>query len=286
MNIVSFALIVFLFFSGAVIQQLLRFIYLFIFFCFSLLLFSGTIHFALYVIAISSSFALRFVIEIQKMVVYAIEDYAQMILIYGECHYNSAAAARLYRERFQGRENYPTAGTIREAVWRLQRTGNVMPNHHDAGAPRQVRNAEMDEAILEAFREDPKRGLRPVAREHNISYTTTQRIMAENGMHDYKYTRVQRLRPEDYPARVRFCQWLLAQVRRDPDFLSNILYTDESTFPQDGFWNSKNFHYWAAENPHVVIPMKSQTRFSVKLWAGVINNKMVSFFLKKSVHLV
>ncbi|CAH1981952.1 unnamed protein product [Acanthoscelides obtectus] len=42
------------------------------------------------------------------------------------------------------------------------------------------------------------------------------------------------LQPDDFPARVRFCEWLLHQHDNNPDFLKCILVTDESTFTRNG----------------------------------------------------
>lgn len=197
------------------------------------------------------------------MVVHTVEEYTDMVLIYGWARQNAAAAARLYRACFPNRQHFPTANTIYRAVLRLRNNvGNIMPNHHDAEAPRQVRDPATDEAVLDAFEEDPESGLR-LWRE-NLAW----RIALSNKLWKKMVCTITHTQ--------RFCEWLLARFEEDQDFLSNILFTDESTFPQDGFWNSKNFHYWANENPQLVIEQKSQTRFSVKLWAGVIGNKMVS----------
>ncbi|CAH2000968.1 unnamed protein product [Acanthoscelides obtectus] len=54
--------------------------------------------------------------------------------------------------------------------------------------------------------------------------------------------RVQALQPDDFPARVRFCEWLLHQHDNNPDFLKCILVTDESTFTRNGVNNFRNTH--------------------------------------------
>ncbi|CAH2007806.1 unnamed protein product [Acanthoscelides obtectus] len=50
------------------------------------------------------------------------------------------------------------------------------------------------------------------------------------------------LQPDDFPARVRFCEWLLHQHDNNPDFLKCILVTDESTFTRNGV---NNFRFQA-----------------------------------------
>nr|CAH7762132.1 unnamed protein product [Callosobruchus chinensis] len=42
--------------------------------------------------------------------------------------------------------------------------------------------------------------------------------------------RVQALIPRDLPLRVDFCNWLRNQILRNPNFLSQVLFTDEACF--------------------------------------------------------
>ncbi|RZC36252.1 hypothetical protein BDFB_014539 [Asbolus verrucosus] len=62
----------------------------------------------------------------------------------------------------------------------------------------------------------------------NLSRSTIQRILKDNRQHAYHYTRVQNLMPQDYPARLNFCRWLLQQVDNNENFVMNIMFTDES----------------------------------------------------------
>jgi hypothetical protein len=55
-----------------------------------------------------------------------------------------------------------------------------------------------------------------------------------------------------------------------PNFLSRILFSDESTFGRQGYYNVHNWHIWAGENPKAF-----QERFSVNLWAGLLGDRMV-----------
>lgn len=56
---------------------------------------------------------------------------------------------------------------------------------------------------------------------------------------------------------------------------ANILWTDEALFTRIGLYNSRNEHYWAVSNPHVIKDSYHQVRFSVNVWAGIINNVIV-----------
>ena len=68
---------------------------------------------------------------------------------------------------------------------------------------------------------------------------------------------------------------LILQARNSSHFLNKILWTDESTFTRTGVTNTRNLHLWAQENPHGVRPARFQKEFSVNIWAGLINDKLV-----------
>ncbi|CAH2019449.1 unnamed protein product [Acanthoscelides obtectus] len=78
--------------------------------------------------------------------------------------------------------------------------------------------------------ENPSTSTRDVAREVQVSKTKVWQTLREEGLHPFHVQRVQALKPDDFPARVRFCEWLLHQHDINPDFLKCILVTDESTF--------------------------------------------------------
>lgn len=91
------------------------------------------------------------------------------------------------------------------------------------------------------------------------------------GLHPYHYQRVQELMPEDFPARIRFSEWIL----RHQNLLPKILWSDEATFTRSKAFNTKNTHFWAYENPRVVRRTNFQHKFSINLWAGMIGNVLI-----------
>lgn len=71
---------------------------------------------------------------------------------------------------------------------------------------------------------------------------------------------------------------MLQKHREDPEFINKILWTDESTFKKDGFMNMHNLHSYALENPHSMREQKSQHRFKVNLWTGILNGQIIGPF--------
>lgn len=205
------------------------------------------------------------------------EEYCEMLIIYGECGRNSAVAAEEYANRFPNRR-HPKYGVFLRLVNRARNTGSLVPSYKGvAGRPRTTRTPANEEATILAIQEEPTDSVRNVARNLNISKSSVHRILKENRLHAYHYTRVQNLMPQDYQNRMDFCNWILQQEQRDPNFLLKVLFTDESLFSREGIFNTHNCHIWADENPHCFRPRNFQHRFSVNLWAGLLGNHLVRF---------
>ncbi|XP_071576602.1 uncharacterized protein, partial [Temnothorax nylanderi] len=71
---------------------------------------------------------------------------------------------------------------------------------------------------------------------------------------------------------------LLNKEENQPGFVNNILFTDESYFTRDGIFNSHNTHLWANENPNGYHIKSYQHRFSINLWAGILNTSIIGPF--------
>ena len=61
-----------------------------------------------------------------------------------------------------------------------------------------------------------------------------------------------------------------------------VLFADEAHFTRDGIFNTHNFHHWAADNPHGTHKHSYQYRFSVNVWAGIMNNNLNGQYLMPS----
>lgn len=93
-------------------------------------------------------------------------------------------------------------------------------------------------------------------------------------MHNYKFITLQALEPNDPPKRVEFCEMILIRMQEDPNFLKNIIWTDESKFSKEGIFNRRNSHFWAKENPHFVRERNFQYKFSFNVFCLLMNNKI------------
>lgn len=91
------------------------------------------------------------------------------------------------------------------------------------------------------------------------------------GLHPYHYQRVQALRPHDFLARMEFSEW----IRNHQELAPFILWSDEATFTRYGVFNIHNHHFYSQENPRVVRRQNFQDRFSINVWAAIVNDTLI-----------
>lgn len=209
------------------------------------------------------------------MAAYTNEEYYDMLMALGECHGQCCVAARRYAELYPNRIRHPHPSVILEAAERLYETGSVLPKKKDAGRQRYARNVRNVETVLRAVEQEPETSIRDIARQHDLSYSTIRRILKEEKLHAYHYSRVQHLREGDYPRRKRFCEDFLRRVDEDPEFPSYVIFSDESLFTREGVLNSHNMHVWNDENPRVTRLRNFQVRWKLNVWAGIMGTKIL-----------
>lgn len=192
-----------------------------------------------------------------------------MHLIYGECRCNGSAAARLYRERYPNATRHPDHRVFTN-VHRLLSEGRLPGQVHGEG-----RRYHYDDVVIQAVEEDPSVSVRGIEASTGVPKSVAHRILKQNELHPYHVQRVQSLLERDYSPRVAFCQTMLDRHREDPQFLSKILWSDESTFKKDGYMNLHNLHEWHVENPHLMRQDRSQYRFKVNMWSGILNGRII-----------
>lgn len=203
---------------------------------------------------------------------------ADMHLIYGAANRNGRVAPRLYQERFPN--SRMTNHKMFERLHRhLCENGSFIASCDGRTGTRTVRHPNMEETILNIVDETPRTSTRAIARRVHVSQPTVWRVLNEERLHPFHIQRVQALQASDYPLRVEFCQWFLQQCALQPDFPAYVLFTDEATFTQEGVFNVHNTHVWATENPHATRPHAFQKRFSVNVWAGIVNDFLIGPYL-------
>lgn len=207
---------------------------------------------------------------------YSPREYANMHLLYGETRCNARAAARLYRERYPNEDRYPDHRVF-SRVHRAYTEGRI-PGTGVGGVSEGRPQRVNEELILREIEEDPSASVRTISRHLDIPRTTVHRVLKKYRLHPYHLQRVQTLQPSDFAQRVVFCRRMLQMIREDPHFFNKILWSDESACGRDGYLNLHNLHSWQLVNPRLVREDRSQHRFKINLWAGIINGQVIGPF--------
>ncbi|GFV40008.1 DUF4817 domain-containing protein [Trichonephila clavipes] len=143
------------------------------------------------------------------MAEYTNAEKVDMILAYGATDCNGRAAQRLYAER------HPKAARNRD---------------------RTARTELNEEIILDMVETTPSLSTRGIANEIGISYGSVWRILDDSALHPFHYQRVQSLKECDFAPRQAFSQWYLQQRIANPFFAASVLFTDETSFFERGYF--------------------------------------------------
>lgn len=118
-----------------------------------------------------------------------------------------------------------------------------------------------------------------VSKETGVPASTVRRILKKNKYRCFKYQKAQEIFPEDRIRRMEFCEAMIEKANEDDNFLKNILFTDESSFPIHGRHNPSAVRYWSRKNKHLCITLRTQYPRKINVWAGILNDSIIGPFL-------
>ena len=195
------------------------------------------------------------------------ETYAEIVFVYGFANGNAAEARWEYQRRYPQR-SLPSERVFARTYQRLFETGTLKNASRDR--PTNI-TTDQEERVLDIVRANPETSIRRISNEVGVNNWQVWKTLKNEKLHPYHLTPVQELLASDFPIRRTFCEWLQNNVTNN----LKILWTDESTFTKDGIFNQHNEHQWQSSNPHATRSGKSQFKFSVNVWAGIIENRLV-----------
>lgn len=205
------------------------------------------------------------------MVRYTAEERRDMYELYIKLNRNSFRAKQRYEDLYPDR--------MQPNIKNFRRLSTTLLEHNtfDKARVPYVRRKEPVNNInvLAQIRINPGVGSRTIAGECNLSKSAVNKIIKRHGYHDYKYQAVQKLYRNDPERRLRFCNWFKQKVRINNNFAHNIIWGDETTFTNSGMFNRRNKHFYVTENPHLIQEVRHQYRFSLNMWCGLLNNKLL-----------
>lgn len=210
---------------------------------------------------------------------YSLEEYYNMFRALSLADENVNRAAVIYRNMFPEAFRNPSPAVFTRLRARLLKTGNLLPDYSNAGAPKTAMTPQLEARILAEFDEDNNLSTRLCATRLGIpNHTTVHDVLVKNGRHPYRFKKVQELiQARDYVNRFNFCIRMLQQARLLPDLWDLILWSDECMFSTKGMFNAKNYVTWSDYNPFLTIETNSQFRWTINVWLGLIGDKVVSF---------
>lgn len=217
---------------------------------------------------------------------YTLEEYFNFFMILIQTDEDAEQAAINYREQFPNSARFPDARVFERLQVHMRWSGQLVPSSQHVGRTRQV-DQQLEDLILAHFRDDPHLTIRKAARRLHTTYYAVQSTLRIHGWHAYHHRKFQDLRGlRDYAARLEFSRTLWAHLRANINFYRYILWTDEVSFTESGIHNSKNFVHWTDQgNPRVVRRAHFQHRYSINLWAGVINETLAIIkFIKNNFY--
>lgn len=131
-----------------------------------------------------------------------------------------------------------------------------------------VRNmiANNDTLSTRAVAEDP---------DINAGKSTVHRLLKRNSYKSFKVKTTQEIFPADHGRRMEFCEDMMDRINNNDQFLQNILFSDESTFPLHGRHNPSVVRYWSQENKHRRITLRTQYPQKLNVWAGILGDTII-----------
>ncbi|EFN86394.1 hypothetical protein EAI_12102, partial [Harpegnathos saltator] len=77
---------------------------------------------------------------------------------------------------------------------------------------------------------------------------------------------VQELSDNDFDRRIEFCE-LMERIDEDPNYLSNIVFSDEATSQLNGYVNRHNCRFWSNTNPNWIQEAHPHYPQKLNVWA-------------------
>lgn len=210
---------------------------------------------------------------------YTIEEKVQMIKwIYSGTSYSETQ--RLFTVAFEGRPT-PARSTILRLVRNFESTGSLVPCRCRDNNRRNRGNEETEAreiSICAAVEQNSSLSSRQVSEELGYSSHIVKRTLKKNGYKSYKISVGHQLLPHDTEARMIFCEQMTQKINADDNFLSNVLFGDESSFPLLGRHNPSVVRFWSRENPRRRMDKCTQYPQKLNVWAGMLGNFIIGPF--------
>ncbi|XP_049937387.1 uncharacterized protein LOC126412052 [Schistocerca serialis cubense] len=202
------------------------------------------------------------------------EESIEIILISGER--STRAVAEDFNSRHPTRQPI-THSAVAKLLAKFRATGSVA-DKPKAGRPKSATDEATTVSVLASFSKSPQRCTRRLSQECGVSRTSILRILSQHKWHPYKIKLLRHLNEDDPDRRVQFAEWVTQQLKINPHFPYQVLFSDEANFFINGEVNKQNHRYWSDTNPHWIDASKTVDSQKVMVWCGLWGTKVAEPF--------
>lgn len=196
---------------------------------------------------------------------------------WGDRQRSYTEVTNLFNRTFRNGGTPLSKSTVSKTINRYHTTGSVQ-DLPKTGRPRTATNEESSLNVLLSFVENPHESTRHAAQQHGIDQKSVLKILKNNRFHAFKVKLVQELNEDDPDRRNEFSEIMMERITLDPQFLRNIVFSDEATFQLNGNVNRHNCRYWSDSNPHWIEESHTQYPQKLNVWAGIIDDTIIGPF--------
>lgn len=208
--------------------------------------------------------------EMERITVLMMRGYGDRVRSYEE-------VVHLFNDRFPDRPPI-SKSTVFKTVKRFEDTGSVKDRPR-SGRSLSATNEDKSLEILQTFVEEPTTSIRNAASHHDVSSYSVLKVLKRNSYHPYKVKLVQELSEDDFDRRLEFCEIMMTRCDQSPNFLANVVFSDEATFTVHGQVSRHNCRFWSDENPHWMRESHTQRPEKINVWAGIVDTHIVGPFI-------
>lgn len=165
---------------------------------------------------------------------------------------NYSESSRQYKKKFGG--PIPDYRQIQRWHEKLVATGNLHENQIGQGRPVTASGDNICSEIEMIVDNKPGTSQRKMATQTGVSQSSIHRVLKKSEIKKWKPQMKQELKEADYEKRVTFCNFILAKIDEDLNFLKRLVFSDEANFHVNGHVNLHNSFFYGKENPGVIIP--------------------------------
>jgi len=195
---------------------------------------------------------------------------------YGDRKRTQQEVCDLFNQRYPNRVAI-TQSCVSKLVKKYNETGTVKDRRR-SGRPKAATGGDVGLNVLIDLQDNPKQSLRQLSLNHHVSFQSVLNLLKREKIRPYKIHLVQELVEDDFYRRSEFCEVLMEKCNVDPNFVYNIIFSDEATFMLNGTVNRHNCRYWSQINPRWMEEVKTQKPQKVNVWTGIVGHNFIGPF--------